>query len=110
MYSVAIRDLKNNPSSMTKPLEEGHSVFVTKHGKPIGITIPLTEEVLSMGVIKAVVLEQYKNGMISLGKMAELMGISKREAIKLLDDLGIDWMGYDKEELKEQEARLEKLV
>ena len=110
MYSVAIRDLKNNPSSMTKALEEGHSVFVTKHGKPIGITIPLTEEVLSMGVIKAVALEQYKNGMISLGKMAELMGISKREAIKLLDDLGIDWMGYDKEELKEQEARLEKLV
>ncbi|WP_456456760.1 UPF0175 family protein [Nitratifractor sp.] len=95
---------------MTKALEEGHSVFVTKHGKPIGITIPLTEEVLSMGVIKAVALEQYKNGMISLGKMAELMGISKREAIKLLDDLGIDWMGYDKEELKEQEARLEKLV
>ena len=110
MYSVAIRDLKNNPSNMTKYLEKGHSVFVTKHGKPLGITIPFSEEMLSMGMLKAVALEQYRQGVISVGKMAELMGISKQEAITLLGDLNIDWTGYDKKELEKQKKILEELL
>jgi predicted HTH domain antitoxin len=109
MHSVAIRDLKNNPTNMTKHLENGNSVFVTKHGKPLGITIPFSEEMLSMGMLKAVALEQYKQGLISLGKMAELMGIKKQEAIKLLNDLNIDWIDYSKEEIAAQLRVLEKL-
>ncbi len=110
MHSVAIRDLKNNPSSMTKHLEAGKSVFVTKHGKPLGITIPFSEEMLAMGMMKAIALEQYKQGLISMGKMAELMGVEKQEALKLLSDLKIDWLEYTKNELDEQEKVLEKLL
>jgi len=36
MQTVSIRDLKNNPSSMTKYLDNGNSVFVTRYGKPNG--------------------------------------------------------------------------
>jgi antitoxin (DNA-binding transcriptional repressor) of toxin-antitoxin stability system len=110
MHSVAIRDLKNNPASMTKYLEAGESVFVTKHGKPLGITIPFSEEMLAMGMMKTIALEQYRQGLISVGKMAELMGIKKQEAVKLLSDLKIDWLGYTKSELDEQEKILEKLL
>ena len=109
MHSIAIRDLKNNPTNMTKHLEKGHSVFVTKHGKPLGITIPFSEEMLSLGMHKAVALEQYKQGLISVGKMAELMGMGKPQAIKLLNDLNIDWMDYSKEELEAQMKVLENL-
>lgn len=109
MHSVAIRDLKNNPTNMTKHLEKGNSVFVTKHGKPLGITIPFSEEMLSMGMLKAVALEQYKQGLISVGKMAELMQINKTQAIKLLNDLNIDWMDYSKEEIDAQMKVLENL-
>jgi len=109
MHSVAIRDLKNNPTNMTKHLEDGNSVFVTKHGKPLGITIPFSEEMLSMGMLKAVALEQYKQGLISVGKMAELMGIRKPQALKLLNDLHIDWMDYSKEELDAQMKVLKNL-
>ena len=69
MQSVAIRDLKNNPSNMTKHLVNGESVFVTKHGKPVGIT-PLNDDVFSLGVKKTVAVELYKMGVVSLGKMA----------------------------------------
>ncbi len=102
MQTVTIRDLKNNPSNMTKYLENGESVFVTKHNKPIGITIPLNDDVLSMGIKKAVIVEQYKIGLISIGKMAQLLSISKIEAIRLLNDLHIDWLDYDESELNEQ--------
>jgi antitoxin (DNA-binding transcriptional repressor) of toxin-antitoxin stability system len=95
MQSVAIRDLKNNPSNMTKHLENGESVFVTKHGKPVGITLPLNDDVFSLGVKKAVAVELYKMGVVSLGKMAEILEIKKQEAMALLNSAEINWLEDD---------------
>ena len=102
MKSVAIRDLKNNPSSMTKYLENNESVFITKHNKPIGVTIPLNDDALSIGVKRLLVLEQYKNGTISLGKLAELLAISKEEAMSLLNSLNIDFLDLSEDDLKDE--------
>jgi len=95
MQSVAIRDLKNNPSNMTKHLEKGESVFVTKHGKPVGITLPLNNDVFSIGVKKAVAVELYKMGVISLGKMAEILELKKQEAMHLLNSIDVNWLEDD---------------
>jgi len=65
MQTVAIRDLKNNPSNMTKYLENNESVFITKHSRPIGITLPLNDDTLSIGIKNLVAIEQYQNGLIS---------------------------------------------
>ena len=102
MQTVAIRDLKNNPSNMTKYLENNESVFITKHSRPIGITLPLNDDTLSVGIKNLVAIEQYKNGLISLGKMAEFLEISKQEAMSLVNRLGIDWLDYDENELDSQ--------
>lgn len=102
MQTVAIRDLKNNPSNMTKYLENNESVFITKHSRPIGVTLPLNDDTLSVGIKNLVAIEQYQNGLISLGKMAEFLEISKQEAMSLVNRLGIDWLGYDEDELESQ--------
>ena len=102
MQTVAIRELKNNPSNMTKYLEANQSVFITKHSKPIGITIPLNDDTLSIGIKNVVALEQYKEGLISLGKMAEFLSMTKQEAMHLLNRLDIEWLGYEDAELDEQ--------
>ncbi len=102
MQTVAIRDLKNNPSNMTKYLENNESVFITKHSRPIGITLPLNNDTLSVGIKNLVAIEQYKNGLISLGKMAEFLEISKQEAMSLVNRLCIDWLDYDENELNAQ--------
>jgi len=102
MQTIAIRDLKNNPSNMTKYLENNESVFITKHSRPIGITLPLNDDTLSVGIKNLVAIEQYKNGLISLGKMAEFLEISKQEAMSLVNRLGIDWLDYDENELNAQ--------
>jgi len=102
MKTVAIRDLKNNPSNMTKYLENNESVFITKHSRPIGVTLPLNDDTLSVGIKNLVAIEQYKNGLISLGKMAEFLEISKQEAMSLVNRLGIDWLDYDENELNAQ--------
>jgi len=102
MQTIAIRDLKINPSNMTKYLEKNESVFITKHSKPIGITLPLNDDTLSLGLKNVVAIEQYKTGLISLGKMAEFLEISKKEAMSLVNRLGIDWLDYNQEELDNQ--------
>jgi antitoxin (DNA-binding transcriptional repressor) of toxin-antitoxin stability system len=102
MQTVAIRELKNNPSNMTKYLAENQSVFITKHSKPIGITIPLNDDTFSVGIKNVVALEQYKEGLISLGKMAEFLSITKQEAMHLLNRLDIEWLAYEDAELDEQ--------
>jgi len=102
MQTIAIRDLKINPSNMTKYLEKNESVFITKHSKPIGITLPLNDDTLSIGLKNVVALEQYQHGLISLGKMAEFLEISKKEAMSLVNRLDIDWLAYNEEELDTQ--------
>ncbi len=87
---------------MTKYLESNESVFITKHSRPIGVTLPLNDDALSIGIKNLVALEQYKNGLISLGKMAEFLEISKQEAMSLVNRLGIDWLDYDTNELNAQ--------
>ena len=99
---MAIRDLKNNPSQITHFLEENQSVFITRHNKPIGITLPLNDDLFSVGIRQSAAIDQYRHGLISLGKMAQLLGINKSEAIRLVDRLGIDWLEYSADELKEQ--------
>jgi predicted HTH domain antitoxin len=105
MQSVTIRDLKNNPSTMTKYLDEGSSVFVTRHGKPIGITLPLNDDIFSIGVKKTVAIELYKMNIISLGKMAEMLEIPKQEAMSLLNTLGVVWIEDDIETIKAEANR-----
>jgi antitoxin (DNA-binding transcriptional repressor) of toxin-antitoxin stability system len=102
MHTVAIRDLKNNPSNITKHLENNETVFITKHGKPVGITLPLNDDTFSMEIKKLVALEQYREGLISLAKMASLLEIDKEEARRLVERVGIDWLEVDEEELGRQ--------
>lgn len=87
---------------MTKHLNEGHSVFVTKHGKPIGITLPLNDDVFSIGVKKSVAVELFKMEVISLGKMAEILEMSKLEAMSLLDSLNLVWMDDNKKNIEDE--------
>jgi antitoxin (DNA-binding transcriptional repressor) of toxin-antitoxin stability system len=105
MHAVAIRDLKNNPSTMTRYLDEGHSVFVTRHGKPIGITLPIGDDVFSVGLKKAVALDLYRNGSISLGKMAQMLEIPRQEAMGLLNRMEIGWIEDDPAQIEAEVAR-----
>ena len=89
---------------MTKFLEKGEPVFVTKHGKPVGITLPINNDVFSLGVKKAVAVELYKMDVISLGKMAELLELKKQEAMSLLNSANVNWL-EDDAKIIENEAK-----
>jgi antitoxin (DNA-binding transcriptional repressor) of toxin-antitoxin stability system len=47
MQAVAVKDLRNHPSHLTGPLERNEHVVITRHGKPIGVAVPLNDESLA---------------------------------------------------------------
>ena len=106
MYSIAIRELRNNPANLTQALKENNYVFITKHGKPIGVTIPLTDENLNFGLTRATALQAWRNGDISLGKMAEMLQMEKSELRKILSDMHLPIINTSKQEAQQEAEQL----
>ena len=106
MQSIAIRELRNNPANLTHSLEQNEYVFITKHGKPIGVAVPLSNESLSFGLTRATALQAWRNGDISLGKMAELLEMDKEELRKILADMKLPIIDYDVQEAIEEAKQL----
>jgi len=106
MTSIAIRELRNSPSNLTRSLEQDEYVFITKHGKPIGVAVPLSNDNLRFGLTRATALQAWKQGELSLGKMAELLEISKDELRKILADMNIPVINQDIDEAKEEAKKL----
>jgi len=63
----------------------------------------------SLSIKNKVAIVQYKEGLISIGKMAEFLSITKQEAMHMLNKLDIDWMNYEDTELDEQIKILDQL-
>jgi prevent-host-death family protein len=89
MNSIAIRELRNSPSHLTHSLEQDEYVFITKHGKPIGVAIPLSDDNLRIGLTRATALQAWKQGDISLGKMAELLQMDKAQLRETLSSMNL---------------------
>jgi antitoxin (DNA-binding transcriptional repressor) of toxin-antitoxin stability system len=102
MHTVTIRDIKNNPANMTAPLENGHPVFVTKHGKPIGVTIPMLNEMVDQGVKELLYFDLYDRGEISFGKLAQFLGTGKRELRKMFDAMNKSVIDYSAQSVAQE--------
>jgi len=45
-YSIGIRDLKTHLSSYLEKVQNGHTIIITSHGRPIAQLTPTREEVI----------------------------------------------------------------
>lgn len=102
MHSVTIRDLKNNPATMTRHLENGKSVFLTKHGRPIGITLPLDDNLVNQSIKELLFFDLYKRGEISFGKLAEFLNVSKVRLRKMFAALDMPVIDYAPSEIEDE--------
>jgi antitoxin (DNA-binding transcriptional repressor) of toxin-antitoxin stability system len=102
MQSVSMRDLKNNPATMTSHLEEGDAVFVTKHGKPIGITFPLDNSMVNQSIKELLFFDLYNKGEISFGKLAQFLDVSKDKLRKMFTAMNLPVIDYDPKEVENE--------
>jgi predicted HTH domain antitoxin len=78
----------------------------------MALEVPLPKELVSMlgfspaqtvqTIQEFLVIGLYREGQISSGKAAELLGMTKREFIRLLARKGIPYFDYSSEELAEE--------
>ena len=95
MKTIGIRELQKNASSITKWLEENEYTLITKRNKPIGIAISFNDSIITNGLKTSLLIEAYKNSLISLGELAKALNMSKEEVLKFLSTLGVDIVDYD---------------
>ena len=95
MKAIGIRELQKNASLVTKWLEENEYTLITKRNKPIGIAISFSDSIITNGLKTSLLIDAYKNSLISLGELAKALNMSKEEALKFLSSLGVDVVDYD---------------
>lgn len=98
MKSIGIKELKSNPGLISKTIENGEYLLISKRGKPIAIATSLDDEVLDMGLKKWILIDSFKRGALSLGQLSRALDIPYMETVKLLDLLKIPVLDYDLED------------
>lgn len=107
MLTIGIKELKNNPSILTKGVEdEDEYLFISKRGKPIALAMSLNNEVFEHGFKKWVLIKAYKKGDLSLGQLSKSLEQSYQDTMMMLSTLGIAVIDYD---LEDDMATIERL-
>ncbi len=81
------------------------SALVTRHGHPLFITLPFTEDLLQHGIHTALAENLYKNGVMTLGKAAKLAGLSIVDFSEHLSQAGIPVVDCPVDELADELKR-----
>ncbi len=95
MKMIGIKDLQVNPAVLTKSLESHEYSMITKHSKPIGLAVAFDDAIISLGLQKALLIDAYKNSLLSLGQLTKSLNTSKKETLKMLSLMNIDIIEYD---------------
>ncbi len=96
------RELRNLSGEVTRRAEQGELGLITKHGKPIMLTLPFDEVVLSLGVHRSLALQLFDAGQLTLAQAAKLADMPLEKFISLLGEVGINAVDYPAEELDDE--------
>ena len=100
MQTFSIRDLRDRSGELTREAEAGRLSLVTRHGQPLFVSVPFTEDVLSSGVHTALAVSLFKSGDLSLGQAAKLARMAYSDFIEYLGALKIPVVRYEAGELE----------
>lgn len=99
METFAVRDLREHTGELVRNAESGQLSVVSKHGHPLFVAMPFTDELLSAGVSVSLADRLVQSGELSTSSGAKLAGMPYA---RYLQHLGA--MGYS---LLDDTARLE---
>ena len=104
MQTFSIRELRERSGELSREAEEGRIALVTRHGQPLFVSVPFTEDLLQYGIHKAVAVNLYKNGELSAARAARLAQMSLQEFLVHVSDLGIPVVDFSPDELSQELA------
>ena len=105
--TFSVRDLRERIGDLTRDAESGRLSLVTKHGRPLFVAVPFSEELLKEGVGFSLALELYREGVVTAARAARLANMHVAEFLEEVSHLEIPVVDYSPEELVEELKRLE---
>ncbi|WP_162932313.1 type II toxin-antitoxin system prevent-host-death family antitoxin [Solimonas sp. K1W22B-7] len=102
MESFTIRDLRERTGDLVRGAESGKLSLVTKRGQPLFVAVPFDDALLQGGVRRSFVLRLVGEGIVSQGKGAELLGISRAEFLDVMAAHGIPAANYAVEDFHQE--------
>ncbi len=98
MQTVGIKELKTNPSVLSKAFDRHDYLLITRRGQPIGIAAAFDEQILDLGYRKWLALRSFQAGDMSLGQVSRVFEKNKQQMMQLLAELGVPLADYDLQE------------
>ena len=99
MESFTIRDLRERTGELVRACEQDRLSLLTKHGRPLGIIVPMDETLLKQGVATALAVQLFKEHTLSLGLAAKVAGMTLEEFMDYLGSIGVPVIDYDEDDL-----------
>jgi predicted HTH domain antitoxin len=104
MHSFTIRELRERSGELSREAEEGRLSVVTRHGQPLFVSVPFTDDLLQMGVHTALAVSLFKSGDITSARAAKLARMSLPQFLEYLSVQGIPVVDYSPTELVQELA------
>lgn len=102
MDTFTVRDLREHTGTLIHDAEEGKLSLVTKHGRPVFLAVPFTQDLLDFGLRPALAIKLYQEEVFTLEKAAKLAGNTVEEFMEKLGKLGIPVVDYPPEDLDQE--------
>jgi predicted HTH domain antitoxin len=104
MQTFTIRELRERSGELSREAEEGRLALVTRHGRPLFVSVPFSDEMLKVGVHTALAVCLFKNGDLTPVRAAKLAQMSLQQFLAHVSDQGIAVVDHDPVELEQELA------
>jgi predicted HTH domain antitoxin len=104
MQTFTIRELRERSGDLSREAEAGRLALVTRHGRPLFVSVPFTDELLEAGVHTALAVGLFKCGEMTSAQAAKLAQMSLPRFLAHLSVQGIAVVDYDPAELEQELA------
>lgn len=104
MHAFSIRELRERSGDLSRAAEQGELALVTRHGQPLFVSVPFTEELLRVGVHTALATRLFASGDLPPNRAAKLAGMSLADFLAYASAQGIAVVDYDPAELADELA------
>jgi len=98
MRVIGIKELQADADKLPKTLSANDYALITKHGHPIGVALPFSEDLMGHDLKPWYALKGFQSGDLSFGQLSKSLGKSHHDTMSLLGFLGAPIADYDLEE------------
>ncbi len=104
MQTFTIRELRERSGELSREAEQGRLALVTRHGQPLFVSVPFTDELLEAGVHTALAVNLFKSGEITSARAAKLARMSLPQFLEHLSARGVPVVDHEPAELEQELA------